>query len=100
MNGVLNNLYGFDELGFGTPGAECGWALAPSPWVWALVVIAAAGLGAASYARVRMHSGARVAAGVLRSVLLLGLVVLALGPRLERPRTRVERRIKRNRGSG
>jgi hypothetical protein len=91
VNGALNSLYGFEELGFGSPGAVFGWTASISPWVWVLVILAAVGLAVLAYARTRLPAGARVAAGGLRAVLLLSLVALALGPRLERPRTRVER---------
>ncbi len=91
MNGALNGLYGFDDLGFGAADAHFGWAIPVSPWAWVLVIIGAAAVALLAYVRARMPLGARVAVGVLRAALLLLLVVLALGPRLERPRTRIER---------
>lgn len=90
MNEMLNTLYGFDELGFGTPGSHFGWAVPIPGWAWLLIAIGAVSIAVSVYARARLSRPLRIVTGALRTVLLLLLVTLALGPRLERPRTRVE----------
>ncbi len=91
MNGALNAVYGFDEFGFGSPGTQFGWALGVPAWAWVVIVSCAGTLALLTYARARMPGAARVSAAVLRAVLLVLLAGLAMGPRLEKPRTRIER---------
>jgi len=90
MNALFNALYGFDELGFGTPESRFGWAFPIPVWAWFLVGIAALAIAAAVYLKTRLSVPKRVAGIALRFLLLVLIVALALGPRLERPRTRVE----------
>lgn len=89
MNSLLNRLYGFDELGFGTEGAVFGFAVPTHGWMWAAILSIALGLGLAVYARAPMRIAAKWAACGCRVVLLMLLGLLAFGPRLEKPRTRV-----------
>lgn len=90
MNGLLNRLYGFDGLGFGADGVEFGWTVPIPAWAWLLVLAGACCISGLIYARAAMRPGIRAVAGLCRTGLLVALAALALGPRLERPRSRVE----------
>lgn len=84
MNQTLNNLFGLDGLGFGSPGAELSLARPLPAWAWAMLVALALAIAMASYARLLAPRRARIALGLLRASTLCLLALLAAGPQLLR----------------
>lgn len=84
MNDLFNTLLGLNDPGLGDEGVAFGFARPLAAWGWALVVLAAAGIAAAGYARL---SGPRLWRGGLaavRAATLVVVAVLAAGPHLVR----------------
>lgn len=92
MNDLLNSLFGLsgDGLGFGDEGVAFGFAREVAGWAWVLLAIALALACGWSYRRLAGPRAARTALAAVRWAVLLGLLVLAAGPRLIRPNDRVE----------
>lgn len=89
-SGVLSRLFALRELGIGQEGVTLGFERALPAWGWLLVVLGCTALGWAGYRRLEGPRPARVGLAAVRALLLLTLVVLAMGPRLERVRERLE----------
>lgn len=88
MNEAIAWLLRLDNLRFGQPGVEFGFARPMPLWTWVLIVLVAGVLGWASYRRlggVAGGRGARVALGTLRALLLVLIAVIIAGPRLVKP---------------
>ncbi|MEN1704988.1 MAG: hypothetical protein AAGJ54_05665 [Planctomycetota bacterium] len=84
-------LLGIDRLDPSDPAVVFRWARPLSPFVWAIVIGCAAGLAVLSYRGLSGHLARRIAFGVARAALLVGLLVLLAGPQLERSNERTER---------
>lgn len=90
MNRIFDWLFGFEAGTFG--GAGSGLGLATSMPAWALVVVLLA-LGALvwrSYRGLSGPVGVRTVLGGVRWCIVMFLLVLALGPQIERERTLIE----------
>lgn len=90
MNDLLDSVFALDGLGFGAEGVALRWAHPLPAWGWTLVVVVAVALSAWSY---RGLTGPRWTRTILASVRALVLVLLVLvfcGPRLERDRVSVQ----------
>lgn len=85
MSEALSWLLRLDELRFGDPGVEFGFARDLPLWGWALAALAAAALGWACYRRLEGPRGGRIALAALRAATLLLLAVIIAGPHLFRP---------------
>lgn len=90
MNDLLNQLLGTDALKFGEEGVRLGLARPLAPWGWALVIAAIALLAGWAYWKLDAGKRSRIALATVRALLMLFLVVLLLGPRLERQNETVE----------
>jgi len=91
MNGLLNRIFGLDDIGFGSPDTAFTFLHAPGLWAWALALIA---IGALSWWSYRGLSGGRLLRASLASVrtlLVLAVLLLAAGPMLERVTMHTER---------
>ncbi len=89
-NGALSRLFSLRELGFGQDGVALGFDRPLPTWGWALVLIACIALGWWGYRKLEGLRPARTALAGVRAMLLLVLVILACGPRLERTSERLE----------
>jgi hypothetical protein len=78
-------------LDFGSPGVEFGFEHALPAWAWALVVIAAALIAAASYRRLEGALWLRCLLAGVRTLLFIALAVIIAGPRLFRPNETIEK---------
>ncbi len=90
MTDLLNRLFQLEGMGFGSPGAEFGFARPFPAWGWALAVLAGAGIAWWSYWRLTGRRAVRIALAGLRGGLLLALLVLIAGPELRRANERIE----------
>jgi hypothetical protein len=88
--GLFSRLFALRELGFGQEGVSLGFDRPLPTWGWALVVMGCLALGWWGYRRLEGPRAARLALAGVRAGLLLVLVVLACGPRLERVNERLE----------
>lgn len=88
--GFTSRLFALRELGFGQDGVTLGFDRPLPGWGWLLVVMGCALLGWWGYRRLEGPKSARIALAGVRGLLLLVLVVLACGPRLERVSERLE----------
>ena len=88
--GFTSRLFALRELGFGQDGVSLGFDRPLPGWGWLLVVMGCCVLGWWGYRRLEGPRAARVALAGVRAALLLVLVVLACGPRLERVSERLE----------
>lgn len=84
MNQLLNQLLGTEALRFGDEGVRLGLARPLPPWGWALVIAASAVLAAWAYWKLDAGRRSRTALASVRFLLMLLVVLLILGPRLER----------------
>jgi hypothetical protein len=91
MNDLLANLLRLGELRPGDAGVELGLSTPLPAWGWALVALAALGVAAWSYRRLDGPLWARTLLSLTRAAILALLVLLACGPRLQRPNETVER---------
>lgn len=92
MNELLNWLFGLQgEVRFGAEGVEFGWARPIPAWAWALAAAGAAAAAGWSYSRIEAPVRARGVLATLRAFVLLLLIVMLAGPRLELERTSTER---------
>ena len=89
--GVLEWLLGLDQLSVGGETLELGWRHPLPPWLWALVVVAAAMLAWVAYRRLIGRVPGRVLLGMARGLIVLLVVALLAGPMLVLPREHVER---------
>lgn len=89
-DGLFSRVFALRELGFGQEGVTLGFDRPLPTWGWALVVMGCAMLGWWGYRKLEGPKAARWSLAMVRSILLLVLVVLALGPRLERVNERLE----------
>lgn len=89
-SGFASRLFALRELGFGQDGVSLGFDRPLPGWGWLLVVMGCALLGWWGYRRLEGPKSARIALAGVRAALLLVLVVLACGPRLERVSERLE----------
>ncbi|MFT5422945.1 MAG: hypothetical protein ACI89L_000714 [Phycisphaerales bacterium] len=90
MNTLLNKLFGLGDLGFGTPGVRFGFERPIPLWGWAIVALAAGLAGWWSYRRLGGTKLGRAGLVLVRALVLVLIVGLLSGPRLERPNTRIE----------
>lgn len=90
MNRILNALFGTGDLSFGAEGVRFGFERPLPAWGWFTVVVLAGALSAWSYRRQAGRRRARGALACARGLVLLLLAVLIAGPRLTRPRERIE----------
>jgi hypothetical protein len=88
--GLFSRVFALRELAFGQEGVTLGFDRPLPTWGWALVVMGCAMLGWWGYRRLEGPRAARYALACARALLLLVVVVLALGPRLERINERLE----------
>lgn len=88
--GLFSRVFALRELGFGQDGVTLGFDRPLPTWGWALVVMGCVALGWWGYRKLEGPKAARWSLALVRSILLLLLVVLALGPRLERVNERLE----------
>ncbi|MEQ9096452.1 MAG: hypothetical protein RIE32_09340 [Phycisphaerales bacterium] len=88
--GLFSRLFSLRELGFGDDGVALGFERPLPTWGWALVVMGCCVLGWWGYRRLEGPRAARLGLAGVRGLLLLVLVVLACGPRLERTNERLE----------
>ncbi len=91
MNGLLEMLLGLRTLRLGERGVEFGFRFPLAAWEWAAVAILCGLAGWWSYRRLDAPRPGRVALAVVRALLLVLLVFLATGPRLQRPNDTLER---------
>ncbi len=89
-DGLFSRLFSLRELGLGQEGVTLGFDRPLPTWGWALVVMGCAMLGWWGYRKLEGPKAARLSLAFLRAVLLLVLVILACGPRLERVNERLE----------
>ncbi len=85
MNDAAAWLLGLEQLRFGEPNVEFGFAHPLPAWGWALVILLAIGAAWWSYRRLLGPVWWRGALGVARALVLVLLVVLIAGPRLIKP---------------
>lgn len=90
MNAVLNRVFGLGDLGFGSEGVRFGFERPIPLWGWALVTLLALLAGWWSYRKLGGPKAGRAAMAACRALVLVLIVGLLAGPRLERPNTRVE----------
>ncbi len=90
MNEFLNQLLGTEALRFGDEGVRLGLARSLAPWGWALVIGAAALLAGWAYWKLDAGRRSRIALATVRMLLMLFVVLLILGPRLERQNETIE----------
>ncbi len=91
MNDLFNTILGLDDIVFGGEDVRFEFARAIPAWAWAALVIACVGAAVLGY---RHLVGPRAPRGVLagvRALVLVLLILLVLGPRLVRERSRTER---------
>lgn len=98
MNELLNAIFGLNShgpdgraLGFGTPDAQAGFTTALPAWAFVLVLALIAGLVWWSYRAVPGRRRVRGLLAVSRTLLLVLLFVLALGPGIEQSMIETER---------
>ncbi|MEQ8318022.1 MAG: hypothetical protein RIE77_00930 [Phycisphaerales bacterium] len=89
-DGLASRLFSLRELGFGQDGVTLGFDRPLPTWGWALVVIACVLVGWWGYRKLEGPKTARSVLAGIRAALILLLVVLACGPRLERTSERLE----------
>lgn len=89
-DGLFSRVFALRELGFGQDGVTVGFDRPLPTWGWALVVMGCIALGWWGYRKLEGPKAARWSLALVRSILLFSLVVLALGPRLERLNERLE----------
>lgn len=89
-DGLFSRIFALRELGFGQEGVTVGLDRPLPTWGWALVVMGCVALGWWGYRKLEGPKTARWSLALVRSALLFILVVLALGPRLERVNERLE----------
>ncbi len=82
MNELLSGLLDLDTLRFGQDGVHFGLAHPLPAWAWVLTGIAALTWSAMTYARLTGGRTSRMGLMFVRTVLLLGIVLLVTGPRL------------------
>ncbi|MGD9689089.1 MAG: hypothetical protein AB7K52_00950 [Phycisphaerales bacterium] len=91
MSTLVDWLLGLKDLRLGNEGVELGFATELEAWQWAGAAVLCAGLAVWSYRRIEGPVWARGVLGAARGLLLLTLVVLACGPRLQRANETIER---------
>lgn len=89
-DGLFSRVFALRELGFGQDGVTLGFERPLPTWGWALVVMGCIALGWWGYRKLEGPKATRWSLALVRSLLLFILVVLALGPRLERVNERLE----------
>ncbi len=75
----------------GGEGVQFAFAVPLAPWMWAAAALVTLLIAAAAYRRIEGSVVARAALAGCRAVLLLLLLVLACGPRLQKPNESVEK---------
>ncbi|QYK48305.1 MAG: hypothetical protein KF838_00290 [Phycisphaeraceae bacterium] len=90
MNELLNRLLSTETLRFGDQDVRFGLTRPLEPWGWALVVTGAVLLAMWAYWKLDSGRRARVALATVRAMLIVFLVLLVLGPRLERQNETIE----------
>lgn len=87
---MMEWLLGLDRLDPSDPSVVFGWARPLPGFAWALLIAAAIGLAVVSYRGLSGSLVRRLLFGGARALLLIALMVLLAGPRLERANERVE----------
>ena len=88
---MIDWLLDLDRLALGTEGVGLGFDRPLAAWAWALVIAGAAAVSGWSYRKLAGPRAVRVVLAGVRAALVLLLVVLAAGPRLEMSETSRER---------
>ncbi|MCE9589995.1 MAG: hypothetical protein K8S99_05670 [Planctomycetes bacterium] len=86
----FDRLLGLSGASWSDPRASLGWRWPLPLWAWVLIILAAALAGWWSYRRMLGPSPARVALAALRSLTLLAVAALLVGPMLVIAREQVE----------
>ncbi len=90
MNTLLDWLFGFDVGTFGAEDSGVGLSTSMPGWVWGFVLVTLGVLVWLSYRRLSGPAWVRVVLGGIRWGVVVGLLVLALGPQIERRRVLIE----------
>ncbi|MGV6815344.1 MAG: hypothetical protein ACWA5W_10115 [Phycisphaerales bacterium] len=94
MNQLLNKLFGIgsdtDPIGFGTQGARLSFVHPLESWIIMLGIIALLGVVLWTYRSLPGSTRQRGLMAIIRLCALITLFILAMGPMLERQRTRTE----------
>jgi len=90
MNPIFDWLFGFDAGTFGGSGSGLGLATALPAWAWGAVVVVLGAFVWRSYRGLSGPSWVRAVLGSVRWCIVVLLLVLALGPQIERERTLIE----------
>ncbi|MEZ6241949.1 MAG: hypothetical protein R3B57_02805 [Phycisphaerales bacterium] len=91
MNDVLNFILGLTDIRFGGADTRFELARAIPAWAWAAIALVCVAVAVLGYRRLIGARAPRGALAVVRTLVLLLIVLLALGPRLVRERSRTER---------
>lgn len=87
---IIRWLLDLDEIPTDAENVRLAWENPWPPWLWALLVLAAAALAVWSYSRLSGRGSTRAGLALVRALLVLGVLVLLAGPMLELPREAVE----------
>lgn len=87
---LLRDLFDLRLVDPSDPNVQFSLARPIPAWGWLVITLAAFSLAVWSYTRLAGPRGLRLALGGIRAILLLALVLIITGPRLERPNERVE----------
>ncbi len=86
----LDGAFGLRDLSFGDEGVSLGWRYPLPAYVWALIVLAAAGYAGWSYSGLIGPRGVRLTLAAVRAVTILLVAALLAGPVLIKPDEQVE----------
>ncbi|MFA9478465.1 hypothetical protein ACERK3_09175 [Phycisphaerales bacterium AB-hyl4] len=87
---LMDRLTGVSRVSWADEQAVLGWQYPLPAWVWAVIVLSALVFACWSYSRLLGPRPARMALGVVRSLLIVLVAALLIGPMLVRPDERVE----------
>jgi len=90
MNTLLDLLFGFDSGTFGGQDSGLGFSTPMPIWVWAMVLLAIGLVVWLSYHGLSGSNWVRTVLGAIRWCVVVFLLVLALGPQIERQRILIE----------
>ncbi|MEL7472265.1 MAG: hypothetical protein AAGK04_03030 [Planctomycetota bacterium] len=91
MSGLLNWLFGTEDIRFGAENVALDWAHPMPAWVWVLLGGGLSALAIWTYVRLVAPRAPRVVLASLRVLLLLTVLALIAGPQLVRKNERIER---------
>jgi len=90
MNTLLDWIFGFDAGTFGTDDSGIGLATSMPSWLWGVALLGLGTMVWLSYRRLSGPAWIRMVLGGIRWGIVVMLLVLALGPQIERRRVLVE----------